>query len=104
MLTRHLTVEVICHWSVDPPCYRIFVDQDLITERSYNYAGFDFFIRENLAVNLPAGMHSIRLENISPNGKFTLKNLTVDGEQKPDALLSTSEDGNILNWNFALHQ
>lgn len=101
-MIRHLTVEVICHWSVDPPAYRIFVDDDLMTERTFGWAGYQFYIRESLAVDVAAGMHNLRLENLGPNGKFTLRNMTVDGNLNQEIFLKYQD--NLIDWNFACHQ
>jgi hypothetical protein len=85
MNTSHLlkTVEVqfdlYCHWSHNAPTYRVYVDDDLITERSFVWQGYKNYIRENFAIAVKHGEHSIRIENISPNtAKFTVKRVRVD--------------------------
>lgn len=101
-MIRHLTVEVTCHWSVDPPSYRIYVNEDLLTERTFAWAGYQFYIKENLAVDIPAGMHNLRLENLGPNGKFILRNFQIDGNASNEIFLKENE--NTIDWNFACHQ
>ena len=70
-----------CNWGDRAPSYRIYVDKDLITERTFSWPGFHVFVKENVVVNLDPGFHYIRIENLNPElGKFTVKNLTVDDQ------------------------
>jgi len=77
---KHIKVDVNCHWSETPPAYRIYVDSDLLTERTFSWPGYQNYIRENLICNLNPGIHSVRIENCSANGSFTLTNLEVEGD------------------------
>lgn len=85
MNTEHLlkTVEVqfdlYCHWSHKEPVYRIYVDEDLITERTFSWPGFQNYVRENFAIAVKHGEHFLRIENLNPNtAKFTVKRVRVD--------------------------
>lgn len=74
-----ISVEVTCKWAVKPPAYRIYVDDDLLTERSYIW-GPNQFVKENIIVNIDAGPHTFRLEPVNPNIKgFEYANFKVDG-------------------------
>lgn len=76
-----LTFDLYCHWGEKEPSYRIYVDNDLITERTFSWPGFQIFIRENVIVNLEPGKHSVRIENLDPTiSKFEIKNVKVDNQ------------------------
>jgi hypothetical protein len=73
-----ITVDVHAHWSEKPPVYRVFVDDNLLTERDFIWSG-GTFIRENIIVNLEAGSHTVKIEQTGGNGTVTAKNIVVDG-------------------------
>lgn len=86
MTETKLSVDVYCQWVGYPPAYRVYVDGDLITERTYIWDGESQFVREHLVVNTGAGQHSIVVEPIVVAGmlaNFIVKNLQVDGQPKP---------------------
>lgn len=78
---RHIRVSVKCHWSEFPPVYRIYVNSDLMTERTFSWPGYRNYIRENLVCRLEPGIHTVRIENCSGHGKFELEpeSFEVDG-------------------------
>lgn len=80
----HLSADVHCHWSENPPSYRIYVDNDLLTERTFKWAGYQIYIREHMVCNLDPGIHTVRIENCAGTGNFKLENLIVEGN--PGAL------------------
>lgn len=79
MSMKHLQVDVLCNWSDDPPVYRLFVNNDLLTERTFIWPGYRNFIRENIVVDVDPGVHTVRIENISQNGAFILERLNLEG-------------------------
>ncbi len=78
----HMSADVYCHWSEVAPFYRIYVDNDMLTERTFKWPGYQNFIREHVICKLMPGVHTIRVENCSPNGKFTLNNFIIEGSTK----------------------
>ncbi len=63
MRTVSLTVDVWCAWwGVEPPAYRVYVDTDLLTERTFIWKSEEQFIREHIEVNLAPGPHWISVE------------------------------------------
>lgn len=77
-----LTVDVICNWLGYEPTYRIYVDGDLITERTYTW-GSEEYVREHIIVVLDSGSHNIKLEKVKKPGTacdFYLKNFKVNGQ------------------------
>jgi len=84
MSLNTITVDVYAHWSEKEPVYRVFVDDELLTERTFLWGGSSIFIREHMEVNLSANTHQIRIEKISGNGNIQTKNITLNGQPVAD--------------------
>jgi len=79
-MTEHvITVDVYAHWGEKPPKYRVFVDNNLLTERDFLWSGSDTYVRENIIVNLEAGPHQLLIQQINTDGVIQPKNVTIDG-------------------------
>lgn len=78
-MLRHLTADVHCHWNDVTPSYRVYVDNDLLTERTFGWPGYQVFVRENMICELEKGLHTIRVENCNEHGTFKIYNLTIEG-------------------------
>ena len=86
MKQTNITVEVHAlqpRWiDIENPKYRLYVNDDLFTERSWIW-NQKIFVRENLSVHLETGInHTIRVEIIKSNpmhlAQFGLQNLRID--------------------------
>lgn len=75
---KHIKVNVGFH-QADQAIYRIYVDTDLITERTFSWPGYKTFIRENLICTLQPGNHTLTVENCSRVGYFELSDFSLDG-------------------------
>lgn len=75
-----ITVDVYAKWSEKTPAYRVYVDNDLLTERDFIWSSHSNFIRENILVNLEPGTHTVTVEHINTNGIINTKNITVNGK------------------------
>ena len=78
MAEHEITVDVYASWSSTAPRYRVYVDDDLLTERDFDWPGHEVFIREHIIVHLAPGTHCMRVEQISTNGIIRTENVTVD--------------------------
>ena len=78
MKDTKLEVDVHAHWTDEPPVYRIFVDEELFTERTFGWSSFRTFIREHIYCNLNDGMHSVKLEHLGKDCRFDLVNLKLN--------------------------
>ena len=74
-----ILVDIHCNWEVDPPAYRLYVDDDLLTERSYIWR--DQFVQEHAVVELKPGTHSVRVEPVNPGDAYRF-NYTVRIDDK----------------------
>jgi len=79
-MTEHkLTVDVYAHWGDVPPRYRVYVDNDLLTERDFTWGGAHVYIQENILVNLNAGVHTLKVEHINTAGTIRTENVMLNG-------------------------
>lgn len=80
MKTHNLTVDIYASYSDIPPRYRIYVDNNLLTERDFIWTPHDYYVQENIFVNLEPGVHTIAIEQVGNNGIIRSKNIRLDGE------------------------
>jgi len=87
MSVHTVSIDVYCHRNWDAgPVYRVYVDGDLLTERTWIWPAYETYIKECIEVDVEPGRHSVRVENCSPTSTINFKNLMVNGE-----LISTTE-------------
>lgn len=88
MRTVSLTVDVWCRYYEGAPIYRVYVDSELLTERTFVWPSREQYIREHIKVNLFPGTHILTIENCSgPNCVFITNNMLVDGIASPTTFL-----------------
>lgn len=75
-----LTVDVYASWGTTAPKYRVYVDDNLLTERDFTWPGHEVFVRENIIVNLAPGRHNLKIEQVNPHGVIRTKNITLNGK------------------------
>jgi hypothetical protein len=80
MSTVSITVEVHCARSENSPIYRIYVDEDLLTERNWIWRAYDTYVCEHIEVDLGPGTHVLSLVDCSVVPVFSIKNITVNGQ------------------------
>jgi hypothetical protein len=79
MKEHKLTVDVYASWGDVCPRYRVYVDGELLTERDFIWPGSSQYVRENIIVNLPAGPHTLQVEQVNTGGTILTKNVTLNG-------------------------
>lgn len=99
MAAINLTVEVHCIDQVEQSNYRLYVNNDLLTERTWIW-DLNTLINENIWLDIPNNISTIvRIEIITQNNsvsKFALRNLQVID------VPFTSEQINDLTISFTL--
>ena len=71
-----ISLDLFCCWEGIPPDYRIYVNDELFSERSYVFT--DAYLEEVLQVHAPPGIYRIRLEALRPNqAKFEIRDSRV---------------------------
>ena len=71
--------DVTAKWQAEPLRYRIFVDNELFTERTWVWR--DCYLEESLQLHAPAGVYPIRFETVDEeNGRIKIRNhRVIDG-------------------------
>lgn len=67
--------DVFCDWHDSPPVYRLYVNNELFTERSFVWR--DQYLEEVIAIDAPPGDYQIRYELIG-TGQLTAANPRVN--------------------------
>ena len=83
MALTSLTVDVYCTRSDGSHAYRVSVDGDLLTERTWSWPCHEVFIREHIEVDLGPGAHTVEVRECTPEGVFYTKDVTVNGGAIP---------------------
>jgi hypothetical protein len=73
-----LAVDVYCDAGTTQPVYRVYVNEDMYTERTWIWPSYEIFIREHLVADLPPGRHQVRIEKISGDGNFRVERFTIN--------------------------
>jgi hypothetical protein len=81
MKTVSISVDVWCDYDdFVKPAYRVYVNSDMLTERSFIWKSASQYIREHIEVNLSPGTHHITIENLTPEmAAYRIENVQVDG-------------------------
>jgi len=81
-MIRHaeLKFDVHCYYDGINPRYRVYVDDDLITERTFVWDTKQQYVEETVILEAPSGTHRLRVENVDPAlGTFAVENIKLDG-------------------------
>ena len=69
--------DIECVWSNHNPIYRVFVNNELFTERTWIWK--DCYLEEMLQINAEPGRYPIQIELVDPGaGDLITKNLRVE--------------------------
>ncbi len=97
-MLHKLEVSVHAHWNNKPPVYRIYVNDEMFTERTFGHTPYQFYLIENIFCNLSTGVHSLVLENLDNEARFELEDLKIDGVDVNRNLLKL--ENNCIRWRF----
>ena len=81
MQDLRIEVDILCEWQTEPQAYRLYIDNDLYTERTYIWRNPHQWVREILVAELPPGKHTIQIQPV--NSKFPgfrLANFALDNK------------------------
>jgi hypothetical protein len=79
---KQCTIEfyLYCNWNTFPQSYRVYFNDELMTERSYLWHNDTHVLRERIPVNIdPSIQHNLTLEHIGQRtGKFSIADVTTN--------------------------
>jgi hypothetical protein len=58
---------VYCRWEGLPPNYRVYVNDELFTERTWTWDNSEIYLQETLQIEAKPGEYQIRYELVPPN-------------------------------------
>lgn len=70
-----LLLDIHCNWEEKPPVYRIYVNDELFSERTFYWK--DSYLQEILQIEAEPGIYLVRLEPVG-QGNFSVKNRQVE--------------------------
>lgn len=69
--------DVTVTWQGDPPNYRVYVGDEMFTERTWIWQ--EQYLEEMLVVNAPPGKYNLRWELVPPaQGKIEVTNIRIE--------------------------
>ena len=74
-----VSVDVYCTRSEGAPSYRVYVDEELLTERSWTWPAYEIFIREQIEVDVEPGAHRVTIRECGVEPVFVASNYVVNG-------------------------
>jgi hypothetical protein len=96
-MARHFVkvlFDLHCDWAGTPPDYRIYVNDELFTERTFNFT--DAYLEEMLQIEAPAGKYTISCELVPPAiASLRVENMRVEhgpGSIKNNSLLRIRDE------------
>ena len=80
MQTKSVQVQcdVYCKWDGNDTRYRLYVNNELFTERSWIWSGKEYYLEEIIIIEAPPGQYEIKYELLEPtSSKLAIKNTQV---------------------------
>lgn len=72
-----ICADVSVDWQGDPPNYRVYVGDEMFTERTWIWQ--EQYLEEMLVVNAPPGKYNLRWELVPPaQGKIEVTNIRIE--------------------------
>ena len=72
-----LLCDVHCDWEGLPPIYRVYVNDELFSERTWQWT--DYYLEELLQIQAVPGSYKVRYELVPPHlAQITVKNMRVE--------------------------
>ena len=79
MQDLRIEVDVLCDWQVEPQAYRLYINDDLYTERTYIWHNPNQWVREIIVAELAPGHHTIKIQSVdSKFPVFRLANFSIN--------------------------
>lgn len=74
-----LQFDLYCGDHATKPGYRVYINDDLLTERTYLWNNAEEFVQEHCELRLPAGTHRLKIQSVNGAGEFIAKNVVLNG-------------------------
>lgn len=84
MQTKAVQVQadVYCMWDGSDTRYRLYVNNELFTERTWIWPAQEYFLQEVISIEAPPGLYEIKYDLLQPTqSQLKIKNVQVIGGQ-----------------------
>ena len=71
-----VAVDVHCEWTGEPPRYRLYVNKELFTERTWIWK--EFYLEELIQIEAPPGKYMIDYQLLGQDAVLRTKNARVE--------------------------
>lgn len=76
-----LEIDLFCNIRRDKVAYRLYVNDELMTERDYIWDNTKQYLTEIVPLDIDPGTHTIHIENLNPdNGEFSINTIRLNGK------------------------
>lgn len=62
-----IVCNIACKWEGLPPIYRVYVNDELFTERTWIWTDPEIYLKEQIQIDAVPGEYTIRYELVPPN-------------------------------------
>lgn len=81
MQDLRIEIDIFCDWQTEHEAYRLYLDDDLYTERTYIWRNPHQWVREILVAELGPGIHTIKIQPVNSEFQgFKLANFAIDNK------------------------
>lgn len=87
MIELEIKIEIDYTPGSEPSKYRLYFDQELLSERQCNWDCSDFTLTESIYVSAEHGDHKITIDRISGNAHIFARRVVINGKESPGASL-----------------
>ena len=94
MSATTITVDVYCARSEGSPIYRVYVDDDLLTERNWSWPAYEVYIQEHIEVDVaPSPNDQLYVKLPADIEEVFLKEKLFDLAHCEESLITKLDDG-----------
>ena len=79
MTFTEIKVDVYCTLNEEDSAYRVYINQEMMTERTIRWPIAKYYVEENIVASLPSGNYTVTVEYARNRGTYEAKNLRIDG-------------------------
>jgi len=70
--------DIECQWVTTPPIYRIYVNDELFSEKEWRWSNNNY-LEQLLQIQAPPGKYIVRVDTLNPNqARFTTSNHRIE--------------------------
>ena len=80
MKFTEVQVDVYCTMRHAESAYRVYINDELLSERTVRWPIAKYYVEENIVATLPAGQYTVTVEPARTDGRYVARNLRINGK------------------------